>query len=624
MSGLDEQQRTDLARIVIGARNALWTDVADTLVGVYGIHGDGRIEDEGRIVDDGGVRARRRTLVGILEHLRADGLDDVGAVERLTREATFTHLNRLIAIRIADALGMLEPSLRDGAESRGFTQWRTDIAPLLATDDDTGGYWRYLQQCADELAADAPALFDPRNPLLALRPSKAALDVVVALLSDAEDSPLWDGDDTFGWAYQFFNTREERQGMRDGAAPADAWELAVRNQFFTPAYVVRFLTQNSLGRRLLDADPSSPLLDELPLLIDPPSDPGAPIDLAEVRVLDPACGSGHFLLGCYDILEAAWRLAGVEAADAAPKIVPCLWGIDIDPRAVQVAQVAIVFRARRACGREPLTPPNVVCARALPDDPSAWSRATDALGVDHRRLVESMRDALRDAPVLGPLLKAEQKLAADIRSTVAFADATVEDDLLAGAGLVSDAFGRAEHAVLHALQSVADTASSSAAERLLAAEAADAVRFVEAARNRYDAVLMNPPFGEPVPKTKPYIKAAYPWIPTRDYNLLAAFVGRGLELCNEHGYLGAITSRTGMFLKTAEQWRNEVLLGNRMFALADLGFGVMEQAMVEAAAYVLGPGAPEPEDRGVFIRLLKTQAIRDLRGARQADRRDIG
>ena len=145
------------------------------------------------------------------------------------------------------------------------------------------------------------------------------------------------------------------------------------------------------------------------------------------------------------------------------------------------------------------------------------------------------------------------------------------------------------------LQAVADQASSSVAERLLAAEADDALRLVEVVRNRYDAVLMNPPFGEPVPDTKPYLRAAYPWLPTKDSNLLAAFVGRGLELCKTDGYLGAITSRAGMFLSTFEQWRRQVVLHNRLQAVADLGLGVMEQALVEAAAYTIGPGKPPAE-----------------------------
>ena len=492
----------------------------------------------------------------------------------------------------------------------------------MATADDTGGYWTYLGQCADELAIDAPALFDPRNPLLALRPSKAAFESVVALLSDPENADLWDADDTFGWAYQFFNTREERQEMRKSSAPRDSRELAVRNQFFTPDYVVRFLVHNTLGRRLVDADPSTPLLEQLPLLIDPPTTPGTPVDLAHIKVLDPACGSGHFLLGCYDVLEAAWRLASVPPSEAAARIVPCLWGVDIDPRAVQVAQAALIFRARRACGRSPLPPPNIVCARALPEDAAAWAHAEAGLDEDLRRLVDALREALREAPLLGPLLKAEQKLGAEIRRIAVGVDDT-DDNLFAAAGIAHDAFGNAERAVLAALQRAADATSATPTERLLAADASDAVRLVEVVRNRYDAVLMNPPFGEPVPSTKDYIKATYPWIPTRDCNLLAAFVGRGLELCKPEGYLGAITSRVGMFLKTFQKWRTEVMLGNRLVALADLGFGVMEEAMVEAAAYVLSPRRGNGDHASVYVRLLKdANRPAGLAAAIAADRHD--
>ena len=77
----------------------------------------------------------------------------------------------------------------------------------------------------------------------------------------------------------------------------------------------------------------------------------------------------------------------------------------------------------------------------------------------------------------------------------------------------------------------------------------------------------------------------------------AAFVGRGLELCKPNGYLGAITSRAGMFITTFEKWRRTVLLGNRSTVLADLGYRVMQQAKVEAAAYVIGPGRPPPAMR---------------------------
>ncbi len=486
--------------------------------------------------------------------------------------------------------------------------------PILGDD-----YWGYLLLCGDELAADAPALFDPRNPLLALAPSTPALEEIVALLSSADATQLWVAPDTLGWTYQFFNTSDERRLMREGAtAPRTSRELAVRNQFFTPRYVVDFLVQNTLGRRLIENDPTSALLGELPLLVDPPTTPGPPLDLSESSVLDPACGSGHFLLGCYDLLERAWELRGVPPSESAPVIVASLWGVDIDPRCSQVASAAVVLRARRHCRDLPLPRPNIITARSLPAGPAALPH--DGLTPAKQRLLARIREALESAPLLGTLLKAEDAIEQEIRHA-AF------DGAAASLPLTDDAFSQVETDLMAHLQAVADQASSSVAERLLAAEADDALRLLDVVRNRYDVVLMNPPFGEPVAETKPYLRAAYPWIPTRDYNLLAAFVGRGLELCRPDGYVGAITSRAGMFLTTSERWRRDILLGSRMVALADLGYGVMEGAQVEAAAYVLG-STRHGDDTLVAIRVSRDaerpsalrEAVLNDRGGRSDER----
>lgn len=589
-TGLDASQRTQLERLVNRARATLETDLASQAEGRFGIHSDGTIEEEQDLSDDASGRTTRRELVEIIDHIRTLGESQSDAVARLLREATFTHLNRLLAIRIAEAIDLLPESLANGQQSRGFRDLG-EIMPVLAED-----YWGYLLLCGDELSADAPALFDPRNPLLALAPSTPAFDEIVALLSDSEAVPLWLAPDALGWAYQFFNTGDERRAMREESAPRSSRELAVRNQFFTPRYVVDFLVQNTLGRRLIENDPTSPLLGELSLLVDPPTAPGPALDLNETTVLDPACGSGHFLLGCYDLLERAWELRGVPPSESAPAIVASLWGVDIDPRCAQVASAAIVLRARRHCRDLPIPRPNIVTARSLPSEAPALD-ADLGLTPDQRSLVERISEVLADAPLLGVLLKVEDALEQEIRHATFGGDA-------ATLPLTEDAFSRVEADLMSHLQAVADQASSSVGERLLAAEADDALRLVELVRNQYDVVLMNPPFGEPVPSTKAYLKSAYPWVPAKDANLFAAFVGRGVALCRDGGYVGAITSRAGMFNTTYQAWREQVFLGHQLTAVADLGGGVMEQAMVEAAAYVIGHKPRDAHRPVPFIRLL--------------------
>ncbi len=580
---LDAQQRSALERFVTKARGLLEDDLSVQAEGRFGLHRSGAVEDEGRLRLDPSAAADRRELVAVVEHLRSLGESAEGAIRRLIREATFTHLNRLVAIRIAEAIGLLPPSLAAGRISEGFRNFQ-ELALLLAND-----YWAYLRLCGDELAGDAPALFDPRNPLLALAPSTPALDAFVDLFVNGGNFDLWTATDTLGWCYQFFNTPSERRTMRERGAPRDSRELAVRNQFFTPRYVVEFLAHNTLGRRLVEADPSTQLLAEMPFLVDPPREKGAsPLELEEVSVLDPACGSGHFLLGCYDLLERAWELRGVPPHESAPSIVASLWGIDIDLRCAQVASAAIMFRARRHCRGLPLPRPNIIVARSLP---SGVDLRGLGLQPDQLRLVASVAGALAAAPTLGPLLRAEQELSDEIRHSVfgrRHAAATLP---------VSDtAYPDIETRLLASLRLVAHRIRSTTAERLLVAEADDALRFLEAMQRRYDVVLMNPPFGEPVTATKAYLRAAYPWAPSTS-DLFAIFVGRGLELCKPGGYMGAITSRVGMFLRTFEAWRKRFLFGCDLITLADLGDGVMEQAMVEAAAYVIAPTRSLAQER---------------------------
>jgi hypothetical protein len=306
---MDDRQRASLSRGVGQIRAILEADLRDVLKARFGIHPDGRIEEESRLQLTSADVVARHELLDVLAHLRRVGRSESEAVGWLLREAVFTTANRLVAVRVAEAIGLLPESLAKGKDSRGYREV-LEVFPLLGKDP-TAGYWTYLRLCADELAHDAPVLFDPRNPLLVLEPSPKAVDELVAVLADPKLADVWTDPEALGWTYQYFVSFDERRAAREAAAPRDSQELATRNQWFTPRYVVDFLVQNTLGRRLLEADPDSPLRDELHLLVDPPSGGRRPIDLEAVRVLDPAVGSGHFLLGCYDLLERAWQERGV-------------------------------------------------------------------------------------------------------------------------------------------------------------------------------------------------------------------------------------------------------------------------------------------------------------------------
>ncbi len=155
-------------------------------------------------------------------------------------------------------------------------------------------------------------------------------------------------------------------------------------------------------------------------------------------------------------------------------------------------------------------------------------------------------------------------------------------------GLTDEQFWQAaEHRIYEALRAYAEQAENGSGfrRRLFADDAAQGFAFIDLCRKRYDVVVMNPPFGAASTCSKDYIAKAYP----RSKNdLLAACVERGVHWLHPGALLGAITSRTAFFLTSYRQWRQGVVLGEaKPVVMADLGYGVMDAAMVEAAAYVL-------------------------------------
>jgi hypothetical protein len=601
---LTKQARDGIARVVGRLRDLFEEEFSDQAAGRFGFHidrqrvGQSDSSELGETVEERLLRqwveplsalslspsqsTQRTELIGALSYLRREGLDGGEAVARLIREAAFTAVNRLLAVRVGEALQVFPAVTARGRQSASYREIAQDLFPLLAQEEDEG-FWRYLQLAGDELGATVPLLFDRRLPVSAFIPSRTCVDRALEVLNDEDVMDVWGEPEALGWAYQFFNGDDVRK-MREESptAPRNSRELAVRNQFFTPRYVVDWLVQNTLGRRLQQAGYSV----SLPLVV-ATSDKPADLELDDVKILDPACGSGHFLLGCYDLLEEAWRTRGVDPAEAAPRILRSLFGIDIDPRASQVAQVVLVLRARRSATTAHLDAPQIVTARPLPGAPEVRRTAFERLSPNAQDLAYHLDAALENAPLLGSLLKVEQSLSTLMERTLRTPKLAVE---VSQESLESELIGAADQ--------IAAEADASPAARMFGADARDALKFVALCQQRYDVVLMNPPFGDPVQTTRNYLDGAFKnWTG----NLYAAFVLRGVELLEPHGYLGAITDRNGFFIKTFLSWRRDNVLP-RLTAFLDLGLGVMHKAMVEAAAYSLS-ARTEPR-QATFRRLI--------------------
>jgi hypothetical protein len=622
----DQATRGRLQRFVNQARKLLEEEFTRQLQNDYGLD-----QNSGAVTPFKNLRhlndAQRETARILRETLAhycaSDDADEKTGLERIAREQAFTVLNRLAALRMAEARGLLIESVSNGYQAKGFQLY----ARLAGTSlGETGDAYRiYLFSVFDELAQDLPGLFDRYSPQGRLFPREAALLQVLGLMNDSEIDPLWSEDETIGWIYQYFNSKEERKAMRDASqAPRNSRDLAVRNQFFTPRYVVEFLVDNTLGRLWFNGTGGQTALRDRCqyLLVKPDEQPNVPTLLRDPRtlkLLDPACGSMHFGLYAFDLLleiyREAWSweqqhgpgsldvstlpLAQLKAlshsyADQAaflldvPRLIieHSIFGVDIDPRAVQIASLALWLRAQRAWhqvgvrakDRPPIGRGNVVAAIAPPSERELREQLQAQLDHLDAELFGRTLQLLKGLPEMGVLLQIERELPRLVRQVYGeHGPMFREADM--------DQWQKAEGRLREALTQFGQAAKSTYQGRLFAHDALEGLRLIDLTRFQFDVVVMNPPFGELSLGVRSELAAAYP---RSGNDLLTIFVERGLDLMRQGGRLGAITSRTCFFLSSYQQWREEIVLGvARPEVLADLGHGVMDDAMVEAAAYVL-------------------------------------
>ncbi|MBZ5596028.1 MAG: BREX-1 system adenine-specific DNA-methyltransferase PglX [Acidobacteriia bacterium] len=673
--GLGKALRNEIRKMVGAIRDLLNEDIRIQLEGTFRILRDGQILDADAV--DQEKRHDREAIESAIRYEIAAGRRPQEAVEHFTREVGFTSLNRLAALKMMEARGLIQESVSRGQESSGFRLFRRVCEEVCSSQPD-GGYRRYLELLFDDAAVELRVLFDRALPHSRIFPRPDALNRALKLLNESCPAEVWKSDETIGWIYQYFTPKEDREALRDpqqgGAqAPRNSYELAVRNQFYTPRYVVEFLTDNTLGRawyemrkgrtKLVDvcqylvrrpneafltpeetpqAPPaeSEPSQDELlrQLLVVPYR---AMKDPRDIRILDPACGSGHFLLYAFDLLfviyEEAWADPSVPAftetgqslhddyrdVGLLRRELPSLilrhniHGIDIDLRATQIAALALWLRAQRAyqeLGLKAFDRPlirrsNIVCAEPMPGDRALLDEFLAGLQLPVlRQLVRVVFDKMALAGEAGSLLRVEEEIAVAVAEAKRQwgAGTKAEQMLLwpearrpkAEQGILFDTTGiteetfwhDAEERLLEELSRYARHAENGrgVARRLFAEDAAQGFAFVDVCRKRFDVVVMNPPFGL---ATSAVFSSLRERSPETYVEIYASFVRRALEI-SKHGFVGAITSRGFLTMSRLAEWRVRDVIP-RLRLLLDLGLGVMDEAYVESCAYVLDRNDPD-------------------------------
>lgn len=696
---MDQEIRNKLRNVVTQCRKLLEDSVSQELEGKYSI-----FAKRGQVTADPGAemahlteeeQGARKHILDHFGHIKARGFKPKDALDQLVREIAFTHLNRLCAYKMMEVRDVyvggqkFREAVSRGINSNGVKFYLADNPEeerLFNTGHQDIAYRHYLDWLGGLLSEEIGVLFNPNDPANRLYPPQKTLDEVLDLLNGGgikvdetelrEEWPkIWAQDETIGWVYQYFTPKELRERARkESQAPRNSYEMAFRNQFFTPRYVVEFLTDNALGRIWYEMRKgNTKLRDECRYLVrrqteiflnegeQPPKDaaevrddlsqeellklpvyiPHRPKkDPRELKVLDPACGSGHFLLYCFDILQTIYEEA-YEDHDLGPGLqkdypnleglrhkVPRLilahnlHGIDIDLRASQIAALALWLRCQRAYKemgskkeRPEINRSNIVCAEPMPGEGQMLKEFVGQLEPKFLgQVVEVVFDKMKLAGEAGSLLGIEEEIrdavsaakkqwvresthAMDRKGRPMLFTQAAMDRLLGKpeqTGLfdlsgITDAqfFEQAELKVVEALRQYASTADNGHhfQTRLFTDDAERGFAFVNLCHKRYDIALMNPPFGKPVPNVDNLIASSYP---NYGGDILTAFISRGVSLA-PRGFVGAITSRTAFFLPTYDKWRESTLFGSTTLQVCgDLGADVLDEALVEAFVSVVG------------------------------------
>lgn len=601
---LDKAEREHLEDVVADLRETVEADIKYQLEHTYELsYEDGGANLHGEEVDT------RAELAKAVE--RED--DDESWEEKFDRYVMgvgYTIVNRLTALRCMEVRGFIDRPVTQFSES-GTTPAAEKLENEQYLAPDEAKIKAYNDVCR-RLTDEIEILFDLDSPYSIVDPDVEVFEELCRKLDDVS-SEIWRADDVLGWVYEYYNSSKleelRRKGDYEGLSPED---VPAANQFYTPHWVVRMLTDNSLTKMYLESkgelqntldrqkeltlenrksrssSPSeTPTISDFSTYLVPSESPEDKPDMKdpeEIRVIDPACGSGHFLLYAFDVLDRIWRLEypEMDRAEIPEKILRYnLFGVDLDLRACQLAAFNLYLKARGRAEEEghsdfQMPEVGIVCADANIANLESTNEVFDEVAggqPEVRSALEDILSAFEDVHGLGSLLDVrgtlEEKFSMDEQPTLT--------ESINGPGSLSTFLEN-----LH--QEVAEKRNS---ESFLAQDLKSFLRTLVILSQDYDVALMNPPYGSGnrMPDSvQDYVSEHYKYKPEFYINFFEVCE----NLVKSNGRIGMIVPRTFMFKRTFEDFREDFIGGKGSFDfLAEYGLGVLDKATVRTAGTVV-------------------------------------
>lgn len=557
-------------------------------------------------------KALRRRLKAIIDYHAKSKETYAEARKTAVNECTFTLFNRLAAIKVMEDKEFFPEIIARRAEfgARSFEHnaWLEQHPQGRSMERE--GLLPFFEDSFAEIAENFQfPIFDSQYPY-ALMPRADELNEIIDAFNAVSADPdcgadIWRGDDILGWLYENFNAVEKAQ-LKESGEKTEYDKVSLQSQVYTPQWVVKFLVDNTVGKMYLEMHPESNFdrqidenTDELKYRIAnrPTEKTRNEKPLEKWRIIDPACGSGNFLIYTMTLLYDLYMDQTENfGADYSRRDIPALivennlYGVDLDERAVQISQIALRIKARELGGRRGKHPrhTNVVASNFYLPSYEEIRFAEEWTDWDNKKkeVVAKVWDDLAEARKFGSLVRVEQPI-----RELAEAQSIAKEGLFAGED-ESSLFNFRRNAVdairEHFQRFVQTDAYSST-------KINDALTFLDIISQPFDVAVANPPytaaadFGK---ELKSFIDTNYTKPYKCNINLYAAFIRRCWELTSDTGKVGMIHPMTFMYIKTYEDVRKFILEKTHISLFVEYGLSNLFGAiMADPAFYVLEKGA---------------------------------
>lgn len=536
------------------------------------------------------------------------------SIKEVAEEAAYTWFNRFMAIRIMEKqdfaplvleyeseevrVPMIVSEARQGRMPQMSEEVRDKLMGLLEDDSKTSEQFALLivaychenpiiNKCFGAIA-DYTELLLPQNIL--------SDDGFVYQINHTEfiSDEQYASAELIGWLYQFYiSDRKDEAFAKKGKYEAD--EIAPATQIFTPNWIVKYMVENTVGRIYIDNNPYCELKDSLNYLVDmqPSNEPLKVEDLSELKVADLACGSGHILNECFDLLYKIYIEEYYSPSVAIKDILQKnLLGIDLDTRAKQLATFALLMKA---CQKDRAFLDGKVMPRVY-DMPRPIAEVI-SVDNDKRNAEEYLRETLPHY-----LLGGNDTMVKELTESILLMD---HADTL-GSIMIFDISESTRNAVLVRTQEYEEQLANGEMVPEAIRQLMPFMNIILALTEKYAAICMNPPymgssrFDEVLGK---YVKDNYA---EAKADLFSVFMDMGMERLFDGGKMAQINMQSWMFLSSFEKMRTQFLKNYNIDSMLHLGprtFDELSGEVVQNTSFVLSKHEPT-EQGGVYYRLV--------------------